>query len=304
VADLESGFSRTSARIAIVGTGAVARALGRALHAGGAPVAAISGRSIDAARGVAASIAPAVRAVPLAELPGVTTHVIVATTDSAIPVVATRLAASGLGTGSTVVHTCGGCPPDALATLQAAGAACGVFHPLQTIVGDAEPMTLFRGITCVVAGDRSAVEWGGELARCLGANAVSVPVERLPVYHAGAVLASNGIVAVVDAAVALLERAGFEHLAALHALEPLTRAAVDNVFRLGPERALTGPVARGDVTTLARHLTALNGTPGHVDALYRAVSSHLTAIAGRGAIDAATARELTAALEANKPPKQ
>jgi predicted short-subunit dehydrogenase-like oxidoreductase (DUF2520 family) len=165
-------------------------------------------------------------------------------------------------------------------------------------------MTLFHGVTCVVAGDPLAIEWGRELARCVGATAVLVAAGRLPVYHAGAVLASNAVVAVVDAAVSLLERAGFEHAAALHALEPLTRAAVDNVFRLGPERALTGPVARGDVTTIARHLTALNGMPEHVDALYRAVSSHLIAIAGRGAIDAATAMQVTAALEAKKPPKQ
>lgn len=290
--------------IGLVGTGAVARALGRALHAGGAPVAAVSGRSPDAARRVAASIAPAVRAVPLPELPGLTSHIIVATSDAAIPAVAAVLAAAGLARGGAVLHTCGGCPPEALAALKSAGAACGVFHPLQTIVTDADPVTLFRGITCVVAGDRPTVEWGIELARCVGATAVSIAADRLPSYHAGAVLASNAVVALVDAAVALLQGAGFGAAAALHALEPLTRAAVDNVFRLGPERALTGPVARGDVTTVARHLAALNGAPEHVDALYRAVSRHLAEIAGRGAIDGRTVMALAAALEARKPPKQ
>jgi predicted short-subunit dehydrogenase-like oxidoreductase (DUF2520 family) len=304
VADVESGFSRTSDPIGIVGTGAVAQALGRALHAGGAPVAAVSGRSIDAARRVAASIAPTVGAVVLSELPGLTTRIIVATSDAAIPTVAALLAAAGSGRGGVVLHTCGGCPPDVLAALKSAGAACGVFHPLQTIVTDADPVSLFRGITCVVAGDRPAVDWGIELARRVGATAVSIAADRLPSYHAGAVLASNAVVALVDAAVALLQRAGLEPAAALHALEPLTRAAVDNVFRLGPERALTGPVVRGDVNTVARHLTALNSAPEHIDALYRAVSRQLAEIAGRSAIDARTVMALTAALEAGKPPKQ
>ena len=75
--------------------------------------------------------------------------------------------------------------------LRTAGVACGVLHPLQSIVGDTDPVMLFRGITCVVAGDRRAVEWGTALAGCLGASAVSIDAGALPAYHAGAVLASR-----------------------------------------------------------------------------------------------------------------
>src|SRR3954468_9863991 len=79
--------------IGIVGTGAVAQALGRALHAGGAPVAAVSGRSVSKAGRVAASIAPAVQAVPLSSLPAFVDHVIIAVADEAIRDVAQLLGA-------------------------------------------------------------------------------------------------------------------------------------------------------------------------------------------------------------------
>src|SRR3954471_5016984 len=80
--------------IGIVGTGAVAQALGRALHAGGAPVTAVSGRSVEKAGHVAGSIAPAVQAVPLSDLPALTDHIIIATSDEAIHEVARLLAAA------------------------------------------------------------------------------------------------------------------------------------------------------------------------------------------------------------------
>ena len=250
----------------------------------------MSGRLVEKAGHVAGSIAPAVQAVPLSDLPAFTDHIIIATSDEAIHEVAQLLAAAGLAHG-VALHTCGGCAADVLEPLRNAGVGCGVFHPLQTIVGDADPLKLFRGITCVIAGDAPAVAWGAELAACLGASPVSIPAGALPSYHAGAVLASNAVIALVDAAAGRLRAAGIEPAAALPALEPLTRAAVDNVFRLGPERALTGPVARGDLSTITRHLEALASAPDDVDGLYRAASRHLAAIAARSTLDAPTVRQ-------------
>jgi predicted short-subunit dehydrogenase-like oxidoreductase (DUF2520 family) len=289
--------------IGIVGTGAVAQALGRALHAGGAPVTAVSGRSLEKASHVADSIGPVVRAVPLADLPRFADHIIITTSDGAVYEIARLLAAAGLARG-VAVHTCGGCAPDVLEPLRIAGVACGVFHPLQTIVPDADPLRLFRGITCVTVGDTPAIAWGAELAVYLEAAVVSIAPGALASYHAGAVLASNAVIALVDAAAGQLQAAGVEPAAALRALEPLTRAAVDNVFRLGPERALTGPVARGDLSTITRHLEALADAPDDVAALYRAASRHLAAIAARRTVDASTLRQVVAALEAENPPKQ
>jgi predicted short-subunit dehydrogenase-like oxidoreductase (DUF2520 family) len=289
--------------IGIVGTGAVAQALGRALHAGGAPVTAVSGRSLEKAGHVAGSIAPGVQAVPLSRLPAFSDHVIIAISDGAIRDVARLLAAAGL-THGVALHTCGGCAADVLEPLRNAGVGCGVFHPLQTIVSDTDPLNLFRGITCVIAGDAPAVRWGAELAACLSASAGSIPASALPSYHAGAVLASNAVIALVDAAAGRLRAAGIEPAAALPALQPLTRAAVDNVFRLGPERALTGPVVRGDLSTIARHLEALADAPDEVDALYRAASRYLAAIAARSTLDAPTVAQIVAALEARTPPKE
>jgi predicted short-subunit dehydrogenase-like oxidoreductase (DUF2520 family) len=76
-------------------------------------------------------------------------------------------------------------------------------------------------------------------------------------YHAGAVFASNYFVVVEAIAQQLLERAGLGREEAWAALAPLVRGTCDNLTRTGPEGALTGPVVRGDVDTVARHLRAL-----------------------------------------------
>ena len=79
-------------------------------------------------------------------------------------------------------------------------------------------------------------------------------------------------------------QAGIERQAALQAIGPLCRASLENALRVGPEAALTGPVARGDVATVAAHLEALEGAPPAVEALYRA--------AGRCLLDLARQRGL------------
>jgi predicted short-subunit dehydrogenase-like oxidoreductase (DUF2520 family) len=288
--------------VGIAGTGAVARALGCALTAAGVPVTAVAGRTLDRAESLARTIGPNARGMSLSELSRASAHIIIATADDRIGAVASIVAADAAPV--VVLHTCGGCGIDVLDPLRAAGAACGVFHPLQTVTADASPSTVFHGVTFAVAGDEVAVRWAGDLARLLGASVMTIPVDLLPAYHAAAVLASNAVAALIDAAVILIERAGVDAAAARRALEPLTRAAVDNVFRLGPEEALTGPVVRGDLSTVRRHLEALSGVPPDVGALYRAVSRSLVSLAARSRLDSRAAAALTSMLEADERLKQ
>ena len=99
-------------------------------------------------------------------------------------------------------------------------------------------------------------------------------------------------------ATALLAQAGIEPAAALRALEPLCREALDNVLANGARSALTGPVARGDATTVAMHMDGLADARPTVSALYQAVARHLVEIAKeRGLTDLKT-RALESALDA------
>jgi predicted short-subunit dehydrogenase-like oxidoreductase (DUF2520 family) len=263
------------------------------LHGGS--VIALASRNRIRAEGAAAFIGPSVRPIGSAELPSLATHVLIAVKDEGITLVAEELARAGMRTG-VALHTCGAKGLDALAPLKRAGVACGVLHPLQTVPTPEQGVKSLRGVTYGIAGDRLAVEWAEDLVSLLGGRALRVAPEHLTSYHAGAVMASNALVAVIDAAVVLMGQAGVERDAALRALEPLARSSLDNVFANGPSAALTGPVVRGDAGTVAAHMDALDDAPPTVAALYVAAARRLIEIARERDLSEASVRALKSAL--------
>jgi predicted short-subunit dehydrogenase-like oxidoreductase (DUF2520 family) len=102
-----------------------------------------------------------------------------------------------------------------------------------------------------------------------------------PVYHAAAVFASNFVVALLHAAIGLMERAGVGRDSATAALATLAAGAVRDVEATGAEDALTGPILRGDVRTIERHLARLS-----------AQERSLYSVLARGALEIARSRGL------------
>ena len=281
--------------VAIVGTGAVAQALGRLLYLHGERVVALASRNRFRAEGAATFIDPSVRPVACADLPSLAGRVLIAVRDEGITPVAEELARAGMRTG-VALHTCGAKGPEALAPLKRAGVACGVLHPLQTVVTREQGMKSLKGVTYGVAGDGPAIEWAEDIVGRLEGRALRVAAGRLSSYHAGAVMASNALVAVIDAAVVLMGQAGVEREAALRALESLARASIDNVFANGPSAALTGPIVRGDAETVAAHMDALDEAPPTVAALYVAAARRLIEIARERDLPEASVRALESVL--------
>ena len=280
----ERGSEETTGRmqrppepVGIVGAGAVAQALGRELHAAGVPVAAVASRTPASASRAAAAIDAGVRAVPLGAIPGVARRVIIAVADAGIGSVAAALADAGMR--GVVVHTSGASGLAPCAPLRSAGVACGVLHPLQTIVPPEQGGSRLRGASFGVAGDEPATAWAASVAERLGGTVLRLAEDDLPAYHAGAVLASNALAAAIDAATVLMAQAGVSRHAALEAIGPLCRASVDNALRLGPAAALTGPVVRGDTDTVAAHLAAIQHAPAGAAELYRTATRHLLVLA-------------------------
>ncbi|MDA0873851.1 MAG: DUF2520 domain-containing protein [Bacteroidetes bacterium] len=267
----------------MVGTGALARALGRALIEHGFRCVAWAGRSADAARhtGVKADhvlyLTIGQDALPKADL----TFLVVS--DDAVAEVAAALSAAGIPDGALVLHTSGVYDHRVLDALERKGALTGSFHPLQTFTGT-EGKERFRGITIGVEGAPEAVLAGKHLADDLLAQAVEVATDHKALYHAAAVMAGNHAIAMLALAADLWERATSDRQGAAEALGPLTRQSVENALAAGPEVALTGPVVRGDVGTLQRHLEALSQHADHLLPLYAAVVTetvHLAMKSGR-----------------------
>jgi predicted short-subunit dehydrogenase-like oxidoreductase (DUF2520 family) len=282
--------------IGIAGTGRMAKALGVLLS----PIGAVAGRCGESAENAANFIgrhqSAEPKAVSLSELPRYAGHILVAVSDDAISEVAAALAAAGL-TGAVVLHTSGAAGPEALDALREAGNSVGVLHPLQTVPSAERGIQTLRGATYAFAGDAGADAWARDLiVTQLEGKPLAVDPRRWQHYHAAAVMACNYQVTLVDAALELMEIAGIGRAAALDALAPILRATIDNVLSSGPEKALTGPIRRGDVGTIRRHLAALEIASPETQRLYSAAGLRTITIAERAGLQENSVRELANVL--------
>jgi predicted short-subunit dehydrogenase-like oxidoreductase (DUF2520 family) len=282
------------APIGIAGAGRVAQAIGRLLVAKGEPVAAVASRTSAHAAEAAAFIG-GVSAVPLPALPERAGRILIAVSDDAIEEVARALAVAGMGAGAVALHTCGARGPEILAPLAAASVSCGVLHPLQTIASAEQGVRALAGCAYGISGDADAAAWAQRICGLAGGTPLYVAPERMGAYHAAAVMASNYVTGLLDAAVILMKTADIDGETALGALGPLVRASVDNALAFGPGEALTGPIVRGDLETVRRHVANLAGPPAAAG-LYRSAGLYVLEMARRRGLAEAKAAEIEALL--------
>jgi predicted short-subunit dehydrogenase-like oxidoreductase (DUF2520 family) len=183
---------------------------------------------------------------------------LIAVRDDALEEVARELTRAGACRG-VALHTSGVHGPEALAPLAEAGVSCGALHPLQTVATPQQGVRALRGSAFGLTAEGAAAEWAEEIVRLAGGWILRIPAGRRAEYHAAAALASNCLLAPLDAAVWLMGAVGVPEQDALRALAPIVRASCENGLALGPAAALTGPIRRGDVETVALHLRALAG---------------------------------------------
>ncbi len=275
--------------LGIVGAGSVGQALARLL----APHFELLIASLRNAENAAAFAGGGARAVTPKALAGACECVLIAVPDSHVPPVAASLVGDG---ARIVLQTCGGLGPASMGARLDPGVSCATFHPLQTFPTPQAGVKKLPGSFVGVCGDGEALAWCERLACVLEATLVRITEDRMPMYHAAAVLASNCTVGLVDAAVALLEDAGMERAAAREALRPLMVASLENALTMESEQALTGPISRGDAVTVRRHLDAMRNLPAPLAELYRAFGLYLLPLALRGGLGTDAATEVRSAL--------
>jgi predicted short-subunit dehydrogenase-like oxidoreductase (DUF2520 family) len=172
-------------------------------------------------------------------------------------------------------------------------------HPLQTIADAERAPQRLPGAWAAIEGMPRAMEAAEAIARAVGLRPFRVAPRVKAVYHAGAVFASNYFVVVEAVAQRLLRHAGLTDDEAWEALRPLVRGTLENMERSGPAGALTGPVLRADVATIARHLEALTVDDA---ILYRALRRAALELAQKRGMDDATAERVAEALATDRPP--
>ena len=266
----------------IIGAGAVGTALGAALHRAGWPIVAVASRD-DARRERFRTLVPGVRA--FAEAPAILDEaelIILAVPDDAIPRLANDLRLYG---GQALVHTSGVLGAEALEPARAAGTQVGAFHPLVAFADTERAIVALRGATVAIEGDDQLAALLADMADAVGATAVRLAPGSKAAYHAAAVLAAGGFVALLDAIAELGRSAGLDEAGSLAVYGDLIEQTLGNARALGIRAALTGPMTRGDVGTLERHLDALARLAPDALPLYRAAAEREIALAeGRGSL--------------------
>jgi len=201
-------------------------------------------------------------AVPVADL------IIITTPDRAIKETAALAGSCSPRNDAYLMHMSGLLDSE---ILKISGWEGGVFsfHPLQAIAGFTEGVRLLPEALFTVEGDEKGEKFAGELARSLGLKYLVIKKEYKPLYHAAAVVASNYLVTLVDSSFRLLKKAGMDREEVKKGLLQLVKGTLQNLDQMTPAGALTGPIARGDLETIARHRQALADYAPEIGELYR-----------------------------------
>ena len=256
-------------RVGVVGVGRVGSALGAALARAGHEIVAASGVSAESRRR-AERLLPGVPILPADETVASADFVLLAVPDDVLRGLVTGLAGTDAWRpGQLAAHTSGAQGIGVLDAAAARGVLPLALHPVMTFAGRPEDVDRLAGATWGVTAPDELRPVAESLVLEMGGEPVWVPEPARPLYHASLTVASNHLVTLVNDALGLLSGAGVAEPARLVA--PLLSASLDNVLRLG-DAALTGPVARGDVATVATHVDTLSRSAPDVLPAYLAMA--------------------------------
>lgn len=178
---------------------------------------------------------------------------------------------------SIYLHCSGSLDLSPLASLQKIGASVGSLHPLQSFASDHEPFTPLEGVFMAVDGDSEALAAAKELVALLNGRSFHVPAKDRALYHTAACICANYTVTLQALAQDLMSRWTDNAQDAYDALRPLFEGVAANLkTATTPGEALTGPIARGDIATVERHLEVL---PPAMRPLYKSLGSATTCVA-------------------------
>jgi predicted short-subunit dehydrogenase-like oxidoreductase (DUF2520 family) len=288
--------STSPLHVALVGAGSVGTSVASLLKGRGHDIVSVWSRSPESASRAAARLGTTVASTP-AEAAGNADVVLIGASDSGIGTVAGRIVA-GLRPGAVVVHFAGALGIAPLERVMEAGAHPAALHPVQSLPdADVGPERLpgsAWGVTC----RRDIVGWARAFVEDeLDGVPVEVAEDDRVLWHAAAVITSNGVAALVSTGVSLLRGLGVAD--PQHVLGPLAKGTLANLDALGRDgAAFTGPVVRGDRSTVERHLVALSERFPELLAEYRLIARAIVSGAARTArIEPEVARSMQELLE-------
>lgn len=207
--------------------------------------------------------------------------VFITTPDDVIKDLCGRIARdNGFRKQSLIIHCSGNFSSAILESAQRLGGCrIATLHPLQSFAQPAEAVRNFRGTYCACEGDKKALPPVRALIKELGGIPVRINAVYKPLYHAAGVVASNYLVTLLAVAREFITASGFSPKTSLAALMPLVEGTIQNMKHLGIPAALTGPIARGDISTIQHHLSAIRKQLKQYLPIYQALGKYTVNLA-------------------------
>ena len=266
--------------IAIVGPGRLGTALVRALDKAGFRITQVLSQNKPASRRKARTLAGSVRArAATVRDPDLNASLVwFCVPDRAIASAASSLAKATRWKGKLAFHSSGALPSDELVVLRRRGAAVASIHPMMTFVSGSVPS--LRGVPFALEGDPAAVRAARKIAQAVGGEPFMIHKRDKAAYHAWGAFTSPLLVAALVTGEQVARAAGLTPSESRKKLLPIVRQTLENYGRLGPAGAFSGPLIRGDVETVRKHLRVLKKIPEAKEvyvALARAALRHLPA---------------------------
>jgi predicted short-subunit dehydrogenase-like oxidoreductase (DUF2520 family) len=277
-----------------IGAGTTGTALAVRLSQKGWPVVAVSSRTLSSAGRLAKRV-PSCQVYHTAqELADLAEMVFITTADDVIAQVCSEV---HWHKKQSVLHCSGAHSVDILGPAKKLGAAVGSFHPLQTFADVDQAIANLPGSTFALEAEEPLLSTLKELTRLLNGNWVELKPGDKVLYHAAAVFACNYLVTLVKLAQDLWEDFGVSPKEATRALLPLLRGTLNNIDNIGLPNCLTGPVARGDLGTIEKHLRALDARSPSLLTTYKELGLQTIPIAlAKGKVNEQKAEEMRALL--------
>jgi predicted short-subunit dehydrogenase-like oxidoreductase (DUF2520 family) len=261
--------------VSIIGTGVLGSVLARAFHRISWPVKSLYSRSPESLKKLAKETEVQKTGVFPSGKQDLGNFVFLTVPDRAIEEIAEKLAALGDDFSATTVAHCSGSKSSAaLKALQEKGAQTAAFHPIQTFIQTSQPSD-FQSIYIDIEGDEKAVQLLKNIAAQLGGKPLQITPGAKPYLHAAGVMASNYLNALLASACQIAELGGLDKNMAQQALLPLMQKSLANILESDHlPNALSGPIVRGDTSTVADHLKLLEQNP-QLSSLYKKLGAVL-----------------------------
>ncbi len=282
-------------KLGFIGAGTVGTALSVRLSSKGYQVIAVSSRSQASARKLAQTVNGCHAFNNNQDVVDTAELIFITTPDDAIASVASEIQ---WHRGQSVVHCSGALSTDILESAKKLGTRVGAFHPLQTFASAKQATENIPGSTFAVEAEEPLLSTLKDMATALDGHWIELKANDKVAYHAAAVIACNYLVTLVKLSTDLWQSFNIPQSQATQALLPLIRGTIHNIDTVGIPQCLTGPIARGDIETIKKHLDALQKVAPALLSAYQELGRQTIPIAlAKGKINQHRAEELQAILK-------